>query len=203
MYALLTAQIAAAAFIVKKSRGSDSARKLCKPAAFFANFVLGLVALISMYAFREVLGTGGQVALLCVLTVLMALQLQCLTGKFSEERITHALVTVAQIFLSMTVTALVLAMLGVDVSFLGIALFFGFILLLLWGIVLMIWPGSRKLWTTYLFVGCILFSLSILSNTHDFLTNTEDPPTVPEAAMGLYIDLVGLFQKVLILDGDN
>jgi len=199
MYALLTAQIATAAFIVKRSKNSEQYKKLCKPAPFILNSLLVLIAIVTMYAMRKFLGVGGQLALLAVVTVLIALQLQCLTNKFSEEAIIHAMVTVGQVFLAMTITAFALAAMGIDTSFLALALLSGFLLLVLWGIVLMVWPASRKLWTSYLVVGCVLFSASILFNTNDFLTNTEDPPTVPEAAMNMYIDLIALFQRVLLI----
>lgn len=124
----------------------------------------------------------------------------------SKEAIDQALIGAIGIFVTMSIAAVVLAYLGIDLGFLGIFLLAALIGLLVASLILLFTEKRRNvdnkispIYKLVLVFGLVLFSLYIMYFTNIILQKNYGNDFI-SAAIDLYLSFINTFTRLLILD---
>lgn len=195
-YGILLAQVAVAFLILWKIRDHPPvSRFFCHIATYLAVFVVTLMVLIAFFVMRDSLGYYGQLAALGVLTVLMALSVQCATGQVAWGDALRILEVTVAVFVAMSAAGYATLAMGWDLGWMGWILTAVLLGLIVAGVVFLFHPPSTKASRVYYMIGTVLFSLYVAFHTNQIVR--VPGLTAPEAALQFFLDFLNLFLNLL------
>lgn len=134
--------------------------------------------------------------LFAIFAIILSFTMMAASEEVSIEAIQTAIISTVGIFIAMTVTAFVLAYIGVDLSFLGYMLLSALLGLIITNIVMIFVHVPTLVTKIVLIFAMILFSLFIAYDTN-LMLQPNYHGTFVDAAIGLYINMVNIFNDVL------
>jgi FtsH-binding integral membrane protein len=205
VYATLIAELLITFGIIYGFRNNETLSKTTR-VSFWIYFVLslGLILILSLIDMPVWL----KLMLFTLFSVVSGAMLHYASHALPRELINRAVLGAIGVFVGMTVLAIVLAYLGVDLGFLGLFLLAGLIGLLVGSLILLITGGRRdennKMTAMYKFIlvlGLILFSIYIMYFTNIMLQRNYGQDFV-SAAIDLYLGFINIFTKLLVLENE-
>ena len=123
--------------------------------------------------------------------------------RFPAELITQSLMGTIGVFIAMTFLAVILAAMGVDLSFLGVILLAALLGLIVASliVILMSTPKTSKLHKTLLIIGLVLFSIYITYSTNIMLQKNYNEDFI-SAAIDLYLNFINVFARIFALEAE-
>ncbi len=119
-----------------------------------------------------------------------------------EDVITQSLVGTISIFIVLSIIAVVLVSMGIDLGWMGMILLGSLVGLLIASILVMVFDKNKTstLHKVILILGLILFSIYVVYDTNIILQRTYNGDFIT-AAIDFYLDIINIFIRMLILDG--
>ena len=195
VYALIMFQLAITALMVWFVRQNSSIYAISRKLFFlWLILLLVLVYLLS----TNYLPLPVKLILFTLMSVILGMNMIAASRYVSVETIKSAIVATLGIFIAMSALALVLAGMGVDLSFMSFVLFVALLgLIIAWIVTIFIKPSNQMV-RALLMVGLVLFSIFIAYDTNVIImTDTRD---VIQGAVGLYLDIINVFSNLVGLD---
>ena len=192
VYMLLAAQLAVTAAVIAYLR--DHAYK--PTIGYFIPLAVGsLLAVTALVALP--MQPLPKVLVFTVLSVMVGMLSSAASDHVPGEAIQSAVSSVAGVFVTMTVVAVVLAALGVDLSFMAFSLLVALIGLIVALVsTAVFYPKSSTVVRLVLTAGVVLFSVFIAFDTNVMLLERTDDD-VAGSALALYLDIINLFSEFI------
>lgn len=197
-YGLLVAELVVTFAIVYAFRNSPAAKKITRQSIllYFA-LTFGIILILSFVPMPDWM----KLVLFTVFAVVIGGMLHSITVVVPRELVDNALKGTIVIFVCMSVFALLLASMGVDLSWMQLVLFAALIGLLVASLLAMFFsPKSSKIHKALLVFGLVVFSIFVMVYTNMILQPGYKGSYI-DAAIGFYLDFVNIFTRLLALDG--
>lgn len=204
VYAILVAQLVLTFVLVRSFQNSPSVVAATrKYGLLLAIAAIGVVIIMSFG-----LPQWLKFIMFTVLSAIMAMFLTAMTSRISPDVVNQALTSTIGIFVSLSVFALALASLGINLGWMGVYLFAALIGLLVASLVIILYEkfAQKKTTTTtrqthkiLLAVGMVLFSLFVVYDTNMVLQR-DYVGTPIDAAEDFYLTFINLFTRTLSLE---
>lgn len=199
VYGTLIAQLAITFGIVYSFRNHPSLSKATKQSLIlYLLLSLGLVLLLTFVPMPVWL----KLVLFTLLAIVNGGLLHQACVSLPEAVINQALLGTIGIFIALSIVGIVLAGLGIDLSWMGLILLAGLIGLLVASLVVMVLnknDNMKKAHKVLLVIGLILFSIYIMYGTNTMLQADYEFDFV-SAAIDLYLSFINVFVRLLGLD---
>ena len=176
-------------------RNTPSINKYTKQ-AWWVYFII-LIAIILLLTFVK-MPTWLQFIVFTVFSIVFGCFLYSGTQLVSIELISSALEGAITVFLVMSVVAVILAYIGIDLSWMGMILFVALIGVLIASIIVS-FSKDTALKKAVLFVILVLFAIFVLFQTNTMLQKNYNENFV-QASLDFYLDFVNIFTAILGLD---
>lgn len=200
-YLLLAVQLLVTFAIIWRIRKApEVAKRFCTTAALLGSFVLLLALIFVMYWVRGRAGAIGQIAVLALFTVALAMSLQCITSRFELKDVRGALISMLLVFAVMTVAGYLTILAGVDLGFMGWVVLTLLVGLIVFGLVSLFVPMSSKVKKAYHAIAIVLFAFLVAMDTNQMVYNTYT--SAAENALGFYLDSINIFSNLLLSSSD-
>jgi FtsH-binding integral membrane protein len=161
--------------------------------------ILGLVLVLSMIPMPSWL----KLCIFSILSVIIGAYLQVISDKVSDKVIKHALYGTIAIFISMSLIAVLLAAMGVDLSFMGMILLGALLGLFIASIIVMlIGNASKTIIKALLWIGLVLFAIYTIYATNIILQPSYSGDFI-DASIDFYLDFINIFTRILALSEDG
>lgn len=128
--------------------------------------------------------------------VLIGMLSAAASQRVSEDAIRAALFSTLAVFSVMTFVGFAVAAAGVDLSVMAFALLLALLSLIIVKLVTLFYPVSTPWQLAIVYAGVALFSVFVVFDTNVMLTGRRD---AVDAATGLYLDVINLFNGELAL----
>lgn len=203
VYGVLIVELIVTFFVVYYFRKDPALSKVTKQSMlFYLISTLGLVLILSFVPMpiwlKFIVFTG--------LSALIGGMLHQTSSLVSETLINQALTGTIAVFVGMSFIALVLASMGIDLGWMGAILLAALLGLIVASLVVMFFfskpedkEKNKGIHKTLLIVGLILFAIYVMYETNIIVQKDYDEDVV-SAALGLYLDFVNIFSRLLGLE---
>ena len=196
VYAILVLQVLITAGVVAWLRAHPDER------AALAKWRYLWIAL-SLAAFMTLLFVPAPPAVRLLLFAAFAAFLGLLSAassrRVSEDAIWAAILSTLAVFSVMTLVGFAVAAAGVDLSVMAFALLMALLGLLVVRLVTLFYPVSKPWQSAIVYFGVALFSVLVAFDTNLMLMARRESLDAVDAAAGLYLDVVNLFNGELAL----
>jgi FtsH-binding integral membrane protein len=173
------------------------AQQFCGLLPLIMFFVTLIACIFLLYAVRP-FGVYAQLAVFLLFAFLLSMNLQCLTSQFEWTEVQRIWMATTLVFVALSIVGYITIALGYDLSFMGSILLGALVILIIWGIVIAITGVSQTAKRIYYLVGIAIFCVLIVYDTN--LMVNRPFTTVVEDALGLLLDFVNIFTRMLALD---
>ncbi len=119
-----------------------------------------------------------------------------------EDVITQSLIGTISIFIILSILAVVLVSMGIDLGWMGMILLGSLVGLLIASILVMVFDKNKTstLHKVIIILGLVLFSIYVVYDTNIILQRNYNGDFIT-AAIDFYLDIINIFIRMLILDG--
>jgi FtsH-binding integral membrane protein len=118
-------------------------------------------------------------------------------NKVNKEVLTASVIGTISIFITFFIMGLIITSYGYNISWLGGILLISLFILIITGLISMICGVSTLSHKVYLYFGLLVFSLYVLFDTNQILSDSTYKKDFISASMGYYLDVINIFIKLV------
>lgn len=199
VYLTLIVQLFVTFFIVYSFRSHPTLSKATKHSIFLYLIVLlGLIILLTLP-----MPIWLKLLIFTIFAMVNGGLLHNVSAIIPQQFITQALLGTIGIFIALTFVGVIIAMMGINLSWMGFILFGALIGLIVASLIVLIFDKNKSsiLHKVILIIGLILFSVYITYNTNIMLQKEYNEDFVT-AAIDLYLNFINIFIRLLAFDAN-
>lgn len=169
-------------------------------------FILMLILILILVFLPPETPSWIRIIIFTIYSLLTGILLHNMSKIVPEIFITQILISTITLFIALSIVAVFLAYLGIELGWMQIFILFGLIALMIGYLILFVFikdEKEKKSFYKYLIIfGLILFSFDILVSTNVMLSKNYNYNFVM-AAIDLYLDIINIFVKLFILESSE